>query len=64
MLSILITLLIIVIVLGLAWWVLKKIPLPTPVSEIVDVIFVVICAIVLIWFLLGLLGHVPNVSLR
>ena len=61
MLSLLINLLIIAIVLGLAWWIITLIPLPEPIGQIVRVVFVVIAAIVLIWFLLGLAGSPPAV---
>jgi hypothetical protein len=56
MISLLITLLVILIVMGLCWWVLQQIPLPPPIGQIATVIFVVICAIVLIYFLLQLAG--------
>jgi len=59
MIGMLISLLIIVIVLGVAWYVINLIPLPPPFQQIVHVIFIVIVAIILIWFLLGLAGHVP-----
>lgn len=56
MLGLLITLLIILIVMALGWWVLQQIPLPEPINRIAVVVFVVICAIVLIMFLLQLAG--------
>jgi hypothetical protein len=56
MISFLIYLLILCIVFGLVWWVLSLIPLPPPVKQIVTVVFAVICAIVLIYMLLGLVG--------
>lgn len=56
MLSMLIYLLVIILVMGLCYWVLTQIPLPDPIGRIANVIFVVICAIVLIVFLLQLAG--------
>lgn len=64
MLELLVTLLILLIVMGLAWWVLTMIPLPEPIKNIATVIFVVICAVVLIYFLLGLVGSAPRLSWR
>lgn len=63
MIELLIYLLIILIVMALGWWVLTMIPLPPPIAQIARVIFVVICAIVLIMFLLQLAGH-PTLALR
>lgn len=56
MLTLLVYLLVILIVMGLGWWILSMIPLPPPIGQIATVIFVVICAIVLIVFLLQLVG--------
>jgi hypothetical protein len=64
MLSLLINLLIIVIVLGLAWWVINMIPLPPPIKQIATVIFVVIACIALIYLLLGLAHGGTSLALR
>lgn len=56
MLSLLVILLVILIVMALGWWVLSQIPLPEPIGRIATVVFVVICAIVLIMFLLQFAG--------
>lgn len=64
MLELLITLLIVLIIIGLCWWVLSQIPLPPPIAQIAQVIFVVICAVVLIYFLLSFVGSVPRPLLR
>jgi hypothetical protein len=45
-------------VLGLIWWVSTQLPLPPPIPRIVQVIFTVICAIVVICWLLSLMGAV------
>lgn len=65
MLTLLVNLLIILIVLGLFWWVLTMIPLPAPIARVAQIIFVVIAAIVLIYFLLGLVnGGGGSLNLR
>jgi hypothetical protein len=61
MLVTLVYLLVILIVLGLGWWVLQQIPLPPPIQQIALVVWVVVCAIVLIVFLLNLVGSGPLV---
>lgn len=43
-------------VLGLIYWVFLQFPLPEPIPRIARVIFTVICAIILIVWLLGLIG--------
>lgn len=65
MLSLLITLLIVCIVLAVAWYVITTLlPLPDPIGRIVQVVFVVIAAIVVIWLLLSLPGIAPHPLLR
>jgi hypothetical protein len=56
MITLLVYMLIVLIVMGLGWWVLQQIPLPPPIAQIAQVVFVVICAIVLILLLLQLVG--------
>lgn len=60
MIPFLIYLVIVCIVLGLLWWILNMIPLPPPVKQIATVVFVVICAIILIYMLMGLVGTAPH----
>ena len=61
MLNLLATLLVIVIVLGLAFWAVRLLPLPAPASQIANVLLVLI-ALVLV---LGLLfGGVPLLHVR
>ena len=52
MISILITLLIILIVASVGWWILSMIPLPQPIANIVKV---VLAAKMLIWLMSRLL---------
>lgn len=62
MLSMLISLLIILMVLGVAWWVITLLPLPHPFPIIIQVVFVIIALIVVIDLLRGVTGdggHVP-----
>jgi hypothetical protein len=62
MLSALITLIVFLLIASLLWWILSLIPLPAPIKQVATVIFVVICCLVLIYFLLGL-TH-TGISLR
>lgn len=60
MIAFLIWVLILLIVMSLAWWILGQLPLPAPIKQIATVILVVVCAIILIYMLLGLAGGVPG----
>jgi len=64
MITFLITFLIVIIILGLIWWVTTVLPLPEPFPRIVQVVVVVVGALIIIYMLLGLIGQVPAVSLR
>lgn len=65
MLSLLITLLVVCIVLATAYYVITKLlPLPDPIGRIVQVVFVVIAALVIVWLLLSLPGVAPHPLLR
>jgi hypothetical protein len=63
--SILISLIIWLVVLGLVWYLIGLLPLPAPVGTIITVIFILI----LILIVLGLFGivpgfHLPTLNLR
>lgn len=53
MLSTLISLLFLIIILGLIWWVVKLLPLPEPFGKLADVIVALILVVVLIGVLFG-----------
>lgn len=61
MLSLLVSLLILVLILGIVWWILTLIPVPPPMVWIVRVIFAIICLVALISLFAGTwtfpLGH-------
>jgi hypothetical protein len=63
MINILITLLIIVVVVGLIWWVLDYLPVPDPLNRIAKVVSMVIAIVFVIILLLRLAGvetvHLP-----
>ena len=61
MISFLITLLVVVIVLGLIYWVALQIPLPEPFGRIVQVVIVVVGVLIIVMMLLGLIGYAPAV---
>jgi len=46
------------------WWALGKIALPEPFNKVATVLLVVIGAVVIIYFLLGMIGSPPQLRLR
>ncbi len=56
MISLLITVLIVFLVLGVAWWILTLIPLPPPFLTIAQVILALIGLLILINLLMGVGG--------
>lgn len=56
MLSLLVTVLVMAIILGLIWWILTVLPLPAPIAQIIRVVVVVIFIVWLIYLLLPLAG--------
>lgn len=64
MLDVLIQLLVFLIVVGLVYWVLTIIPLPSPIRQIATVIIVVLAAFYLISLLLDLGGAGPHLFYR
>ncbi len=56
MLVLLINLIIVLLVLGVAWWVITLLPLPAPFPLILQVVFVIIALIVVVDVLLGIAG--------
>jgi hypothetical protein len=61
MLSLLISLLILCLILGVVWWIISMIPVPPPMVWIVRVIFAILCLVALVSLLTGSwafpLGH-------
>lgn len=51
--SFLITLLILCIIGGIVWYILKMLPLPPQLRVVVEIIFLVVCVIILLSFLFG-----------
>jgi len=64
MLAILINLLIIVLVIGVVWWLIDYLPVPEPLNKLVKVVTIVIGVIAVIYALLGLAGVVPPLAIR
>lgn len=64
MLDILVYLAIFVILAVLIWWLLSQLTLPEPLNKIVTIVFVVICVIVLVGFMLHFTGIGPPMRLR
>ena len=64
MLDILVYLAIFVIIAVLIWWLLQQISLPEPLGKIVTIVFVVVCAVVLIGMLMQVTGVGPPLRLR
>lgn len=56
-----ISLIVFLIVLGLIWWLVKMLPLPAPIDQIVQVLFIILAIVAV----LGLFsGYVPPLHLR
>jgi len=64
MITFLITLLVVIIILGLLYWVSQQIPLPPPFGRLVQIVIVVIGVLIIVFMLLGLIGYMPPMSLR
>lgn len=64
MLDILVYLAIFIILAIVIWWLLSQISLPEPLAKIVTIVFVVICAVVLIGFLMQVTGVGPPLRIR
>ncbi len=62
MIELLITLVIYGLIVWVLWWLLNNLPIPEPFATPLRVIFMVVCAIVVIYLLLGLLGHAPRLG--
>ena len=60
MISLLVTILVVLIVLALCWWILTQLPLPPPIKQIATVVIVVIFVIWLVYLLLPLTGAAPR----
>jgi len=61
MISILVSLIVVIIVLGLVYWLLTLLPIPQPFHNIIIVLFVLIAILVVVGDLLpiGGIGHLP-----
>jgi len=59
MINLLVYVLVVVLVAGLAYWLIDTIPVPEPLNRVAKIIIIVIAAIALIYVLLGLTGTVP-----
>ena len=62
MINSLIALIIIGIVLGIVFWFLDYLPVPEPFNKVLKVVCVGVFLIVVIYFLLGLIGNVPEIK--
>jgi hypothetical protein len=60
MINLLIYVVVIVLVTGLAYWLIDVIPIPEPINKMAKIIVIVIAAIALIYALLGLTGNAPR----
>ena len=56
MIGILISLLVLVLVFGIAWWIITLLPLPAPFGQIAQVLLLLILLLVLVAWLLPLAG--------
>lgn len=61
MLSILITLLVLCLIFGLAYWIISIIPLPAPFGNVARVVLAVIFLIIVIYMLVPLITTAPHI---
>ena len=65
MISLLITLLILLLIVGVIWYcVTSVIPLPPPIGKLAQIILIVVTLLIFIWFLLAIAGMAPAIPLR
>jgi len=64
MISLLISLLIFALIAGVVWYVLTLIPLPPPFNTIVQLVFLLICVLVLLSFLWPIVPWSNHIYLR
>jgi hypothetical protein len=64
MISLLVTLLVVLIIFSLIWWIVSVLPLPPPFAQIARVVVVVIFCLVLIGMLLPYTGGFGHVFVR
>lgn len=68
MVDTLIQLVVYLVIAGLIWWavstVINAIPIPEPIRTVVNVIMTVVICLIVLYALLGLVGHIPRLSAR
>lgn len=64
MISVLIQLLVVLLVVGVIWWLLDYLPVPEPLNRIAKVIVIVVGAIILVVLLLNVAGVNTGISVR
>lgn len=62
MINILVTLLVYLVVLGLLWTAFSRVPFLVPFKWAVDILFLVICALLILGLLTGS-GHLPMIHI-
>jgi len=61
MISLLITLLVLLLIVGTIWYVIRTlVPLPPPMDRLAQLVLVVVTVVILIWFLLAVAGMAPG----
>jgi heme A synthase len=55
------TLIVYLIVLGLLWWLVKLLPLPNPIGQIIDVLFIIL-AILAVLAAFGVMPSFPRIK--
>lgn len=54
--TVLVHFIVLCLILAIIYWVVTIIPWPAPIAQFIYIVFYIICAIILIYFLLGLTG--------
>jgi hypothetical protein len=60
MINLLVTLIVLMIVAGLVWWLIGMLPLPQPFMQVAQVALILICVLVLLGMVFGLV-EVPMI---
>jgi hypothetical protein len=62
MLTLLVYIIVVMLIVGIAWWLVDYIPVQAPLNHIFKIVIIVVGALALIYILLGISGHAPSLG--
>lgn len=62
MLTLLVYIIVVMLIVGIAWWLVDYIPVPAPLNHIFKIVIIVVGALALIYILLGISGNAPSLG--